>query len=45
MLDELARLLEGPPSEEELDAARRHLVGSFAIDQQRSSSRATHLAP
>jgi zinc protease len=44
MLDELARLLDGPPSEEELEAARRHLVGSFAIDQQRSSSRATHLA-
>jgi zinc protease len=44
MLDELARLLEGPPSEEELESARRHLVGSFAIDQQRSASRATHLA-
>lgn len=44
MLQELARLLEDPPAEGELEAARRHLVGSFAIDQQRSASRATHLA-
>ncbi len=44
MVDQLAQLLDGPPSEAELEGARRHLVGSFAIDQQRSSSRATHLA-
>ncbi|MEN8180912.1 MAG: pitrilysin family protein [Myxococcota bacterium] len=44
MESELARLLESPPAEPELEAARRHLAGSFAIEQQRCSGRATHLA-
>jgi len=44
ILQELRRVLEEPPSQEELARARRHLIGSFAIDQQRSHQRALHLA-
>ena len=41
---ELQRVLESAPREAELARARRYLVGSNAIDQQRSSSRALHMA-
>jgi zinc protease len=44
MLEELARITESPPSEEELLRAQRYLVGSFAIEQQRSAVRALHVA-
>jgi zinc protease len=37
LLDELQRLLEAPPRDAELDAARRHLIGNFAIDRQRNA--------
>jgi zinc protease len=39
---ELTRLLEAPPEEEELERARRYLVGNFAIDAQRSAVHAAH---
>jgi zinc protease len=44
LLAELARLLEAPPEEEELERARRFLVGNFAIDAQRSAVHAAHAA-
>ncbi len=44
MFTELAKLLEGPPEEAEIERARRYLVGSHAIEEQRSGSRALHLA-
>ncbi len=44
MLEELRRITESPPSEDELLRAQRYLVGNFAIDQQRSSARALHVA-
>jgi len=44
ILDHLARLVDTAPSEAELDRARRHLIGNFAIDQQRSAARAAHIA-
>ena len=44
MLEQLERLLESPPAEAELAGARRHLVGNFAIDEQRCALRAAHLA-
>jgi zinc protease len=44
MLEELARITESPPSDEELRRAQRFLVGNFAIEQQRSAARALHVA-
>ncbi len=44
ILEELERLLGESVSDQELERARRHLVGSFAIDRQRSATRAGHLA-
>jgi zinc protease len=44
LLAELERLLQDAPSEAELDAAREHLVGNHAIDQQRASARALQVA-
>ncbi len=44
MLEELGRITESPPSDDELLRAQRFLVGNFAIDQQRSSARALHVA-
>jgi len=44
IFDELERLLESPPTEAELDRARRHLAGNFAIDLQRNASLATHVS-
>ncbi len=37
LLDQLHRLLDSMPREAELEAARRHLVGNFAIDRQRNA--------
>lgn len=42
--EELARVVETAPGEDELDRARRYLIGNHAIDQQRSSSRALQIA-
>jgi zinc protease len=42
--DELQRLLEAPPAPEELERARRSLIGNFEIDRQRSAVRAAHMA-
>ena len=44
ILEELDRLLQDPPPEEELVRARRYLTGSFAIDGQRNSNHAAHIA-
>jgi zinc protease len=44
ILRELRRVLDGPPPPAELERARRYLLGSFAIDRQRSSARALQLA-
>ncbi|HKA14040.1 MAG TPA: insulinase family protein, partial [Myxococcota bacterium] len=37
LFGELQRLLDTEPGPRELDAARRHLVGNFAIDRQRNA--------
>jgi zinc protease len=44
MQDELTRLLDAAPGEDELDRARRYLSGSFAIDAQRNANHAAHIA-
>ncbi len=44
ILDQLRRLVDDPPAEAELDRARRHLTGGFAIEQQRAAARAAHLS-
>jgi zinc protease len=44
ILEELERLVSQPVPDDELARARRFLAGNFAIDQQRSASRAAHLA-
>ncbi len=44
MLEQLERLVQEPPSTQELEGARRHLVGNFAIDEQRAAVRAAHLS-
>jgi len=44
MLEELRRITESPPSDDELLRAQRFLVGNFAIEQQRSAVRALHVA-
>ena len=44
LLAELERLLSAPPDEDELARARRHLVGSFAIAQQRNAVHAARIA-
>jgi len=44
MQEELERLLTTPPSGDELERARRYLIGNFAIDQQRAAARAAHMA-
>jgi len=44
MLEELERIVSSPPAEEELRRAQHYLAGNFAIDLQRSASRAAHLA-
>jgi zinc protease len=37
LLDQLARIVDSEPNEKELEAARRNLVGNFAIDRQRNA--------
>jgi zinc protease len=44
ILRELRRVLDGPPPAAELERARRFLLGSFAIERQRSATRALQLA-
>jgi zinc protease len=44
ILDELRRLVDAPPAEPELERARHYLVGNHAIDEQRASNRALHVA-
>lgn len=44
ILDELSKLLDGPPPADELERARRYLTGNFVIDQQRCASHAAHIA-
>ena len=44
MLEQLERLVADPPSDDELAQAKRHLVGNHAIDQQRNSHHAAHMA-
>lgn len=42
--DEFARLMEHPPTEDEIDRARRQLVGRSSIDLQRNGSVASAIA-
>jgi zinc protease len=44
LLAELEGLLASPPSEAELERARRHLTGNFAIDQQRNAAHAAQMS-
>jgi len=44
ILEELERITESPPSDDELLRAQRYLVGNFAIGQQRSAARALQVA-
>jgi zinc protease len=37
LLGELRRLIDAEPKPAEVDAARRHLIGNFAIDRQRNA--------
>jgi zinc protease len=44
LLAELEGLLASPPSEAELERARRNLTGNFAIDQQRNAAHAAQIS-
>ena len=44
LLEQLEAVLASPLSDADLDRARRSLIGSFAIDQQRAAIRASHLS-
>ncbi|MFP6624154.1 MAG: pitrilysin family protein [Myxococcota bacterium] len=44
ILAELEQLVETAPAEDELSRARHYLAGSFAIDGQRNSNHAGHIA-
>ena len=44
VLEELERLLQGPPGADELERARRYLTGNFAIDQQRNAVHAAQVS-
>jgi zinc protease len=44
LLEELDRLLQSPPGEDELDRARRYLTGNFVIDQQRNAVHAAQVS-
>jgi zinc protease len=44
LFEELEALIQSAPSIAELDRSRRHLIGNFAIDQQRNAARAAHAA-
>jgi zinc protease len=43
LLRELERMRAEPPGEDELERARRYLVGNFAIELQRNASHAAHV--
>ena len=43
LLAELARLVDAPPPDAELENAKRCLIGNFVIDQQRAAARAMHV--
>ncbi|MBW2229301.1 MAG: insulinase family protein [Deltaproteobacteria bacterium] len=44
ILEQLERLVQDPPGEDELARTKRNLTGNFVIDQQRSAARAAHIA-
>ena len=44
IFEHLETLVESPPDAKELAHTHRHLIGNFAIDQQRSAARAAHIA-
>ncbi len=44
LLEQLGALLQAAPAEADLERARRHLIGSYAIDQQRNSFHASQVA-
>ena len=44
LLEELDRLLQSPPSAGEVERAKRYLIGSHAIGQQRNAVHAAHAA-
>ena len=44
LLEQLDSVVQSPPPDDELERARRHLIGSFVIDQQRSAALAAHIA-
>lgn len=44
LLEELTRTVAEAPGEDELERARRYLIGNHAIDQQRSAARAAQIA-
>jgi len=44
LLEQLTGLLDSPPDEAELERVRRHLIGSFVIEQQRNAVHAAQLA-
>ncbi len=44
IVDELETLVATPPPADELERARRYLIGNFEIDRQRSAVRAAHMA-
>jgi zinc protease len=44
MREELERIVQEAPDAGELERAQRYLVGNFAIDEQRSGTRALHMA-
>jgi zinc protease len=44
VVEQLERAREEPPAEDELERARRYLIGNFTIDQQRSAVRASHVS-
>jgi zinc protease len=44
IFEHLDRLVQEAPKEDELEHTRRHLIGNFAIDQQRGAARAAHMA-
>jgi zinc protease len=44
IFEELEALVAGAPPADELERARRYLIGNFEIDRQRSAVRAAHMA-
>ncbi len=44
LLEELDRLVQAPPAPDELERAKRYLVGTHAIDRQRNAVHAAHAA-